>query len=220
MKKVLLALVMAVLFIVGLVGYSAAVYAGNSQCVKIQSGEIIGSDGAVIYPGYNEWGYNYGARMYNGDFCDYHPVYRPGGASHDWCVENYGDVTLMMKWSDEWLSNKDCNGDGALDRGYSCDPVNANSSDCPGAWLTNHEWGSYLGDNGEMCDYYTFTKMVAAPADAYVDSGIWYTADGEEIGEVIWGAFAIIQVVTKDSCTGQHGIYYNSPAGPGFGPYK
>ena len=39
---------------------------------------------------------------------------------------------------------------------------------------------------------HTFTKIVAAPAGATAADGVWYAADGTEIGPVIWGAFATI----------------------------
>lgn len=71
----------------------------------------------------------------------------------------------------------------------------------------------------EPCKFTYFVKIVAAPADAYVEDGFWYTADGVEIGEVIWGAFAVIQEVETDSCAGLHGIQYNSPSPTGFGWY-
>jgi len=58
------------------------------------------------------------------------------------------------------------------------------------------------------------------PDDAELTGGIWYTADGVKIGEAIWGAFAIVQQVYNDQGTGEHGIEYLSPAGPGFGKYK
>ncbi|MBL7225470.1 MAG: hypothetical protein ISS59_04995 [Desulfobacteraceae bacterium] len=197
---------------------------GKGKCTTIQSGGLVNSAGDVIVPGYDEWGYNYQAHMFNGMWCDYHPYYRLGGGGHDWCMENMADAQLMMKWSDEWLSNKDCNGDGSLDRGYSCDPINANNSGCPGAWLTNHEWGTYVNDAGEECEYYIFTKIITPGDDAYVDApydinnnGTWYTSSGEEIGAQIWGAFAVIQEVVKDPCEGAHGISYISPAGTGLG---
>jgi hypothetical protein len=60
-------------------------------------------------------------------------------------------------------------------------------------------------------------KIVAAPADAYEQDGKWYTFDHIEIGPVIWGQFAVIQQVSNDPDYGEHGIYYKSPAGPGFG---
>jgi len=46
---------------------------------------------------------------------------------------------------------------------------------------------------------------VAAPAGATLNEGVWYTADGVEIGPEIWGAFAIIEEVSNDKCAGQHG---------------
>jgi len=36
-------------------------------------------------------------------------------------------------------------------------------------------------------------KIVAAPADATLVGGLWYAADGTEIGPAIWGEFATIQ---------------------------
>ena len=118
-----------------------------------------------------------------------------------------------MKWNDAWLSNKDCDGDGKLDRHYDY-PSYIGS----GAWETNHQWGSYEED-GETYNWNYFTKIVAAPADAYVDGGIWYTADGTEIGPVLWGEFATIFEVYNDQGTGEHGVYYNAPAPTGFGYY-
>ncbi len=60
-------------------------------------------------------------------------------------------------------------------------------------------------------------KIVAAPEDAYAAGGIWYNADGVEIGPVIWGAFAIIQQVENDPCAGIHGLQYASPDRSGLG---
>ncbi len=60
-------------------------------------------------------------------------------------------------------------------------------------------------------------KIVAAPADADDVEGIWYNADGVEIGPVIWGAFAIIQQVYNDTCTGEHGLEFVSPDRAGLG---
>ena len=50
--------------------------------------------------------------------------------------------------------------------------------------------------------------------------GIWYSADGTEIGADISGEFAIIQEVYNDQGTGDHGILLN-PDGPnGLGSSK
>ena len=173
-------------------------------CTTIQSGELVASDGSTIETGYDQWGYNYQARIFNGFYCD---SYRDAA----WC-QPYADVKLKMKWNDAWLSNKDCDGDGLLDRHYGFDTYIGS-----GAWLTNHQSGTYEDANGNTCNWNYFVKIVAAPADAYADGGIWYNADGTEIGPVIWGDFAIIQQVENDPCAGINGLQYNSPDHSGLG---
>lgn len=202
MRK-LFVVILALGFAVALTSYVGA------ECTTIQDGTLVASTGELLETGYDEFGYNYQAHMYNGWYCEYIRV--P-------CPTEY-TVQLMMKWSDEWLSNKDCNGDGELDRGYSCDPDDANNSGCPGAWLTNHMSG-WVEVDGKQRKWTYFVKIVAAPEDAYVDNERWYTVDGVEIGPVIWGAFAIVEEVSNDPSLGEHGILYKSPAGPGFGQYQ
>ncbi len=173
----------------------------SGKCTTIQSGELVATDGSTITVGYDQYGYNYQAHMFSGRYCDYDRVI--GGA--------YCDVDLIMKWNDAWLSNADCNGDGLLDRHYGFDSYIGS-----GAWITNHQKGSYELD-GRTCYWNYFVKIIAAPADAYTSGGIWYAADGTEIGPVIWGAFAIIQQVYNDPCDGAGGIEYLSPHHAGFG---
>jgi hypothetical protein len=175
-----------------------------SNCTTIQSGELFTSDGNVITTGYDEFGYNYQAHMFNGRYCDVDRVI--GG---DYCDDN-----LVMKWNDAWLSNKDCDGDGSLDRHYGFGSYIGS-----GAWCTNHQSGEYEGEDGKICKWTWFCKIVAAPADAELVDGIWFDADGTEIGPEIWGSFATIQVVSNDLCYGEHGIQYHSPVGPGLGKW-
>lgn len=174
---------------------------------NIQSGELLASDGTVLETGYDQWGYNYQAHLFNGMYCD---AYRDAA----WC-QPYKDVSLKMKWNDAWLSNKDCDGDGLLDRHYGYDSYIGS-----GAWVTNHQSGEYEED-GKTCKWNYFVKIVAVPKDAVLEEdGIWYTAEGTEIGPVIWGEFATVQSVYNDTCTGEHGVEYLSPAGPGLGRWK
>ncbi|MDB4265088.1 hypothetical protein N9893_03380 [bacterium] len=196
-----------VLICLGLViTFSSQVMAKKSECTTIQSGELVASDGSFIETGFDEWGYNYQARMFNGKYCD---AYRDAA----WC-QDYKDDNLMMKWNDAWLSNKECDGDNLLDRHFGFETYIGS-----GAWLTNHMSGTYDGGEGEVCRWNYFVKIVAAPADAYAKAGVWYTADDIEIGAVIWGEFAIIQQIDNDSCAGLHGATYISPTGPGFGKF-
>jgi hypothetical protein len=174
----------------------------KKDCTRIQDGLLYASDGSLIVPGYDDWGYNYEAHMFNGYYCD---SYRDA----EWC-QPWKDVKLSMKWNDAWLSNMDCNDDELLDRHYEHDSYIGS-----GAWLTNHQSGTYI-QNRKNCRWEYFVKIVAAPEDANLVNGVWYSADGDEIGPVIWGAFATIQQVYNDPCEGVHGLEYKA-ARPGLG---
>lgn len=177
---------------------------GPDNCTTIQSGQLEDSNGNTIEVGYNVWGYNYQAHMFNGYYCD--AYYNAA-----WC-QSYADVELIMKWNEAWLSNKDCTGDGLLDRQYGFESYRGS-----GAWTTNHMKGTYLDVNGVECYWDYFAKIVAAPSDATVDNGNWVNADGTIIGPVIWEDFAVIQEVINDPCAGIDGLQFNSPDHSGLG---
>lgn len=178
----------------------------NTSCTKIQDGTLKASDGTPITTGYDKWGYNYQAHMFKGGYCD---AYRDAA----WC-QPYKDDTLIMKWNDAWLANVDCDGDSLLDRHYGFQSYIGS-----GAWLTNHQSGEYEQD-GNVCRWNYFVKIVAAPANATLKDGVWTSEKGLEIGPAIWGEFAVIQEVTNDPCGGSHGLSYKSKAPSGFGFYK
>ena len=181
------------------------ILAHGGSCTTIQDGTLLTSTDDVIMPGYDQWGYNYQAHIFNGKYCD---SYRDA----DWC-QPYKEIDLQMKWNDAWLSNKDCDDDDLLDRHLGFDSYIGS-----GAWLTNHQRGSYE-DAGETYYWNYFVKIVAAPSDAVSSGGFWYTAGGVEIGPMIWGQFATIEEVYNDQGTGEHGLQYRSPNAPGFGVY-
>jgi hypothetical protein len=217
---------------------SAAGNGNSNSCTTIQDGELDYSaghylEGEPLQVGYDIFGYNYQAHMFKGSYANAYlggggfPPYEgddeayyqrlvdesiSGNVTAQWYWP-YRDVQLIMKWNDAWLSNKDCDGDGKLDRYYGFDTYIGS-----GAWETNHQSGSYEED-GKIYKWNYFVKIVAVPADATKIEGIWYTADGTEIGPDEWGAFAVIMRVYNDQGTGDHGIEYLSPAGPGFGKW-
>ena len=219
---------------------AAPVMAGKpSACTRIQDGVLTYSAGhylvltgdPLLKTGYDIYGYNYQAHLFVGSYANvylggygYPPYEGDTDAYYQrlvdegcaatvelaaakmngvWCWP-YRDIWLNMKWNDAWLSNKDCDGDGKLDRHYGFDSYIGS-----GAWETNHMRGE--DEDGK---WVYFVKIVAVPEDAYSDGGIWYTADGTEIGPVIWGEFAIIQEVSSGE-----GATYVSPSGPGFGKW-
>jgi len=188
-----------------LLGGAAPAHAGpgHGTCTTLRDGVLVSSTGDVLGLGFDTWGYNYGAHLFDGTYCD---AYRDA----DWCQPYAGD-RLLMKWNDAWISDEDCDGDGLLDRhrgfaGY----VGS------GAWLTNHQRGTYEQD-GRTCHWSLFVKIVAAPADATTDGTSWFAADGTLIGPSIWGQFAIVQEVFYDPCNGAHGPDILSPDHAGLG---
>jgi len=201
MKKCVLLLVLA---------FTAPMFA-QQVCTTIQSGSLVNSASETLTTGYDDWGYNYQAHIFNGKYCD---SYR----NADWC-QPWAQVDLEMKWNDAWLSNQDCHFDGKLDRHYGFASYIGS-----GAWLTNHQKEVYIDSNGKKQRWSYFSKIIAAPADAYRigpgDGGTWYAADGTVIGPSIWGDFAIIQQVYNDTGTGDHGVQYLSPYSAGFGRFS
>lgn len=190
--------------------------------------------GQPLTTGYDIFGYNYQAHMFNGSYFNAYaggaglPAYQgqdaaylaanPTAASH-WAWPWRND-DVAMKWNDAWLSNQDCNGDGLLDRPDDFGGTYIGS----GAWETNHQSGSYVAQTGKKAgkevSWIYFVKIVAVPAGAVQTGGVWYTAGGVEIGPDLWGAFAIVQEVSNDPASGQHGLAFKSQASPGLGFYR
>lgn len=180
--------------------------AAPGKCARIQDGTIMGPNGETIQTGYDEWGYNYQAHIFNGSYCD---SYFGAG----WCQE-FADDELIMKWNDAWLANTDCNGDHRLDSHWGHASYIGS-----GAWMTIHHTGSYEL-NGELCAFERFTKIVALPTGATCDaSGTCHDAKGKELGQAIWGAFAVIQVVFDDPCGGLADEGYQGDASSGLGSF-
>ena len=202
----------------------ALIFAGGiaySQiCTGIQSGTLTDSNGNVISTGYDDWGYNYQAHMYNGLYGNFSRPSPP--ITEETCdPEKYECDNLEMKWNDAWLSNKDCDGDGKLDRHYGFSSYIGS-----GAWETNHQSGSYtvnVNNKPKLAHWTYFVKIVAVPSDSVTCADAtnpkWCAPDGTEIGPKIWGDFAIVQEVYNDPFAGMHGVLYKSPQGPGFGIY-
>ena len=156
----------------------------------------------IIPIGYDKWGYNYQAHLFNGWYENY-------GRPDEVVAE--GETRLVMKWSDIWLSNKDRNHDDKLDRGTEAPDYKSSASE--GAWLTNHQSGTY----GDGTHWYYFVKIVHPGNDAVLVDGVYESADGTVIGPSIWGAYAIIQEFENNV---GHDVIYKSPSPVGFGYYN
>ncbi len=153
--------------------------------------------------GYDEWGYNYQANMFNGLYWNYSrpdPPCEPGTCA--------SDTLLIMKWSDEWLNE---------DRVRCAGTPQQGSSACEGAWLTNHQRGEYVNDEGKTCKWTYFVKIVYPPGGPVDADGDGH--DDNTGGSIIWGSYIRILQVSNDPCAEEHGnIFSVQPTG--FGAYK
>jgi hypothetical protein len=153
--------------------------------------------------GFDQWGYNYQANMFNGLYWNYSRPETP--CEPGTCAS---DTLLIMKWSDEWLNE---------DRVRCAGTPQQGSSACEGAWLTNHQRGEYVNDDGETCKWTYFVKIVYPPGGPVDDDGDGF--DDITGGSIIWGSYVRIQQVSNDPCAGEHGnIFSVQPTG--FGAYK
>lgn len=196
-KFVILGIALVLVLLLGLI--AAPVMADKPDgCTTIKDGTLIDKYGNELVLGYDQFGYNYQAHQFNGRYCDYDRVI--GGA--------YCDVTLVMKWSDTWLSNKDCPGDGETDGLLDRGGPGGTSSAAEGAWVTNHQRG--IDENGE----WTYFVKIVYPPGGVVDVVEPFGIDDNTGGEIIWGSYIVLQRVSS----GEGATNYTQPVG--FGAYK
>ncbi|WP_207062232.1 hypothetical protein [Motiliproteus sp. SC1-56] len=208
----------------------ATVFVGvslNAAAGSITGGDVYYStghylEGEVIPKGYDIFGYNYQAHRFSGSYYNAYagrkghacPPYEGDDEAHlsvcpqaetHWAWP-YRNIDISMKWNDAWLSNKDADWDGQLDR-HSGLPSYIGS----GAWEIYSE--NYIDENGKMT--FSQTKIVAAPEGAYKDENkVWFDANGQELGPDIWGQFIIVQETSS-----RGGVPFISPNGAGLGKY-
>ncbi|MDI6696912.1 MAG: hypothetical protein QME21_17835 [Anaerolineales bacterium] len=194
MRKLISLTVPAILLVIFLLA-GGAVSVGAQQCTTIQDGVLLDSYGNLLVLGFDEFGYNYQAHMFNGT---YDSVDRKLDGKYWGATGDYVDDMLIMKWSDDWLANKDCDGDGKLDRGA---PGSAGYPNISQGWLTNHIVGDYDSDGDGIQDahYTDFVKIV------------WVGPGGS-----LWGQYEVIQEVYNDPLSGFHGLLIKIGA-PGLG---
>ena len=183
------------ILVFALLAFAGTAFAGKpASCATIQGGTIKDSAGNPIQNGYDQFGYNYQSHMFNGT---YDSSDRTIDGKYWGSTGDYVDDSLIMKWSDAWLSNVDCNGDNKLDRGLVDGVVGGTSL----GWLTNQNEGDYDSDgNGTQDAHYTYFAKI-----------VWTGP-----GSPLWGQYTIIQEVYNDPVGGFTGLYSKLGA-PGFG---
>lgn len=140
--------------------------------------------------GFNENGYNYQARIFN-------------GTGHQWCMakslgENclgdYSNDKIVMKWNAEW------------DRGNDENWLNP-----PYAAWTDNEWNGKTEGGSEAVWHY---KIVWIGGDCGSDGTL--LPDG---GECFWGQFEAIQDHGVDPALGDGHLWYAHVTPNGYGAY-
>ena len=178
-----LSAVITVALLLVMIVATAAVAEAPDKCATIQGGTITDTVGNPIVTGFDEFGYNYQAHMFNGT---YDSSDRNIDGTYRGQTGDYVDDALAMKWSDAWLANVDCNDDGKLDRGL----VDGTVSGVSMGWLTNHLNGDYIDGDGVEQHYTDFVKIV------------WVGPGGS-----LWGQYELIQEVYNDTAAGETGLF-------------
>ena len=158
----------------------------GDTCTTISDGTLVSPMGEPLMLGFDEWGYNYTAHVFQGSYCD---------TKHDadWC-QAFRKVDVMMKWNDAWLASRDCDGDGKLDR-HAGSPSYVGS----GASVTNLMHGIYEFE-GQECSFLYSVTIEAVPTDAKLLDGLWVNKAQQRIGPSIWGEFAVVKQTLEDPC--------------------
>lgn len=194
------ALFVLIILLVALFAVSVTSAGAKKACTSISSGQLYTPSGKAVLEGTDKDGYNYQAHQ----------------AKHYYDFGANGlTFRVLMKWNEAYLSNADCDGNYKLDQHYGFSDYTGS-----GAWITFHYNGEYVED-GMTCEWTKFIKVIAVPDGAYKEGGVYYTADGEEIGPasslVGYFGFATIQLVVNDPCNGLQGQQFGSPDHTGFG---
>ena len=172
------------------VALTAPAMAKDTSCASISEGTITDSGGNPIGVGFDQFGYNYQAHLFVGT---YDSSDRNIDGTYWGDTGDFVDDQLIMKWSNDWLSNQDCDANGKLDRGSAAPYVVSQG------WLTNQVSGDYYDADGVLRHYAWFTKIV------------WVGTGGS-----LWGQYEIILDVAGDPFSDLTGLQVKVGP-PGFG---
>jgi hypothetical protein len=165
MKKLMFALV-----VLALLAIPSAAYAGGG--------------------GFDQYGYNYTARLFNGtgsSWC----LAREASAD---CLGIYSPDKLIMKWNAAWDA---CNAAG-----------NNNVGACLGAW-TDNEWNGQVPGGSGVSDHYKIIWV----GTALESSPYWRTG-----GYAVWGEYEVIMDQGVDPSSSHIWWAHAIPTGYGSNP--
>lgn len=146
--------------------------------------------------GFNQYGYNYTARLFNGTYmqwCQKYGITDPAICSTALGGASVNDQ-LIMKWNAAWDA---CN-------------ANQTPADCAGAWLDNEINGKVPGGDGTVWHYkivWIGSVCNGQPDGTYLPNG----------GYCVWGAY---EVIMDQGISGGTHTSYALATPNGYGSYK
>lgn len=146
--------------------------------------------------GFNQYGYNYSARIFNGTYLSW---CESGGSSAAACVATlgiYANDKLVMKWNAQWDA---CNANGYNNPKY-----------CLGAWVDNELNGRVFGDSGEVWHYKIIWVGSAGSSSPY-----WLPG-----GYSIWGNYEVVMDQGSDPNIGAGHIWNTLATPSGYGAVR
>lgn len=136
--------------------------------------------------GFNSYGYNYSARIFNGTGSSWCQAFGSSKASCDTSMYPYQNDQLIMKWNAAWDA---CNANG-----------DDNPTYCAGAWVTN-EWNGMVPNGSQITEH---VKIIWVGSSGQ-SSSYWRAG-----GYLIWKNYEAIQ----DQGMADHTHYVNAFAVP------
>ena len=157
--------------------------------ILLATPSLVGADGT----GFDQYGYNLKARIFNGTGLSYCLA---KGGTEAYCVLSmapYAHDKLLMKWNAEWDRGKSEN--------WSKPPYNA--------WLSNEWNGAMPGGSGEVWHYKTVWVGNCAVYPTLVPAG----------GYCIWGQFATLMDHGTDPEHSSRHLWFAHATSSGYGSY-
>lgn len=182
----------------------------------------------VKVTGFDEWGFNWNAQQFNGylinmilgdSFFEGWPHYKQhvyngeGPEFWDMLVTSYDYWMYMMPGEllDTKLNAHWNNGLISKDGVY------------PASWVDSNGWIVFKYSGVADGQYWShMRKLVSSRSTDMLIDGIWYNAEGDEIGfeSMYWPELIVIQTVNEGDIPPFFYDEYNSPWGSGYGKYK
>jgi hypothetical protein len=149
---------------------------------------------AATGTGFNQYGYNYGARIFNGSFNQWcQEAFSTTTSACDSILGNYANDKLIMKWNAQWDA---CNANGYNNPTY-----------CLGAWVDNEFNGKFPGGSGEIWHY----KIIWV-GSAEQNSPYWLPG-----GYPVWGNYEVVMDQGSDPNIGPGHMWFTLAAPNGYG---